>query len=120
MPYTAKTSRRFSQHISGSPAPGGPSRYYTESGPRRAGPQGMSSPPPPPPPRPKKRHIYVNRDLPEGALSRNPEPARIETELGETKLRGEQEEEESQSAAQAADVQPWQGTIGRLRDYVGL
>ncbi|RYP29138.1 hypothetical protein DL767_006908 [Monosporascus sp. MG133] len=43
-----------------------------------------------------------------------------ETKLGETELRGEQEGEESQSPAQPVDGQPWQGTIGRLRDYLGL
>ncbi|RYP25229.1 hypothetical protein DL765_000110 [Monosporascus sp. GIB2] len=208
------------------------SRYHTDSAPRSAGPQGMSSARPPPPPRPKKSRIYVNRDPPEGATDLTHLPAvegrhvlavmhcamaralnfdaerRAErtdecyewrvieygtlppphvmakqlpyyeglgrpshgppatlpprqtqqesgagcvetdlgetglgetelgetelgetelgetesgkTESGETELRGGQEEEESRSPTQPVDGQPWQGTIGRLRDYLGL
>ncbi|RYP76702.1 hypothetical protein DL771_001624 [Monosporascus sp. 5C6A] len=43
-----------------------------------------------------------------------------ETKFGETELRREQEDEESQSLARPVDGQPWQGTLGRLRDYLGL
>ncbi|RYO92564.1 hypothetical protein DL766_002355 [Monosporascus sp. MC13-8B] len=73
----------------------------------------------------------------QGRPSRNRKPAGIETELGETELRetelGEAElgetksretelrgEEQGRSPARPVDGQPWQGTIGRLRDYLGL
>ncbi|RYP86947.1 hypothetical protein DL769_000627 [Monosporascus sp. CRB-8-3] len=58
------------------PYPAGrPSRHYTGSAPRNAGPQGISPPPPPPPPKPKKRRIYINREPPEGAWVPQPRGA---------------------------------------------